>query len=62
MSQTNQRDYIVFSMELAGYLMMNSIRLIKTKPNKDNPDKQVYFFPNTKETILHVEKYRMLRK
>ncbi|MED4016976.1 DUF5659 domain-containing protein [Sutcliffiella cohnii] len=58
----NDKNYIVFSMRLAGYLMLNGCRLMKIKPSKDNPDKKVYIFPNTQEVMDHVEQYTKMRK
>jgi hypothetical protein len=57
----NDKNYIVFSMRLAGYLMLQGCRLIKTKPDKTNPNKHVYFFPKTTQVLEHVEKYKMIR-
>jgi hypothetical protein len=40
------KNHIVFSMRMAGYLMQKGCRLIKLKNDKNNPNKHVYFFPN----------------
>ena len=42
-----QKNYIVFSQTMAGYMMMKGCRLIKTAPHRDTPTKNVYYFPNT---------------
>lgn len=60
--ETSEKNYIVFSMRLAGYLMLKGCRLIKLKPSKNNADKFVYIFPDTSETHLHVQEYTDMRK
>lgn len=51
-------NYIVFSQKLAGYLMMNGCRLLKMKPDMNEPTKFVYFFKNEEYVINHVNDYK----
>jgi hypothetical protein len=62
MNERNEKDYIVFSQKLAGYLMFNGCRLLKIKHDKETPTKFVYFFPNTEQVVGIVQKYKTLSK
>lgn len=54
---TQEKDYVVFSQRMAGFLMMNGCRLKKIKlSNKDNT-KFVYFFPDNETVRRFVEQY-----
>lgn len=57
-----EKDYIVFSQTMAGYLMMNGCKLKKLKAAKDNSNKFVYFFPNTEFVLGHAKQYIEDRK
>lgn len=57
-----EKDYIVFSQKMAGYLMYNGCRLLKIKPDTNNPTKFVYFFPNKDHVLKHVEEYKQKMK
>lgn len=53
-----EKDYVVFSQRMAGYLMMNGCRLKKIVPDRKQPTKNVYYFPNTDYVKVRVEKYK----
>jgi Domain of unknown function (DUF5659) len=57
-----EKDYVVFSQRMAGYLMMNGCRLKKIKNDINNSTKFVYFFPNTDYVKNFVEKYQNINK
>ncbi|MGE7216603.1 DUF5659 domain-containing protein [Priestia koreensis] len=57
----NDKDYVVFSQRMAGFLMLNGCRLLKIKPDKVTPTKFVYFFPNTEYVKDFVAKYQLIR-
>ncbi|GAB4074753.1 hypothetical protein GCM10028778_22560 [Barrientosiimonas marina] len=58
--QIDERDYVVFSQRMAGYLMFKGCKLLKMCPNRDIPDKNVYYFPNTDEVLKHVKDYKLM--
>ena len=57
---THQKDYIVFKLDLANYLISNGIQLLRTKPSKQNTGKLVFMFPYNEDTINLVEQYKQL--
>lgn len=57
---TTEKDYVIFSQKLAGFLMMNSCRLKKIKNANDDPRKFVYFFNNNEEVKSLVAKYKSM--
>jgi Domain of unknown function (DUF5659) len=57
-----EKDYIVFSQTMAGYMMMNGCKLKNIKPAKNEPSKFVYFFPNTEYVLKHAQEYINKRK
>ena len=52
-----EKDYVVFSQRMAGFLMMNGCRLKKIKNDLNTPTKFVYYFPNTDYVKTFVEQY-----
>jgi hypothetical protein len=56
-----QKDYIVFSLDLANYLIENNIKLIKTIPSKRNKGKLVFIFPDNQDTLSKIEEYKLSR-
>jgi hypothetical protein len=54
-----EKDYIVFSQKMAGFLMYNGCRLLKMKNAKYEPTKFVYFFPHNDFVMDMVEKYQV---
>lgn len=58
----NEKDYVVFSQRMAGFLMLNGCKLLKVKNDYRTPTKFVYYFPNTDYVMNIVEKYLELRK
>ena len=47
----------IFSLKLAGYLMMNSQRIIRINHNLNVPDKDVYVFIDTPELCRLMSEY-----
>ncbi|MDF2605921.1 MAG: hypothetical protein K0S34_111 [Bacillales bacterium] len=60
MEFNNEKDYVIFSQKLAGYLMMNSCRLKKIKNDKNNATKFVYFFADNEKVRSLVEDYKSI--
>lgn len=52
-----EKDYVVFSQRMAGFLMMNGCRLLKIKNDINTPTKFVYYFPNTEYVKSFVDQY-----
>lgn len=52
------KNYIVFSLDLANYLIEKGVNLIKTSPSKRNKGKLIFSFPNNEKTISLVEEYK----
>lgn len=58
MNESNSDNFVVFSQKLAGYLMWNGCRLLSIKPDKKEPTKFVYYFPNKDFVMKHIEAYK----
>jgi hypothetical protein len=58
MNSTNEKDFVVFSQRLAGYLMLNSCKLKKISKSKQDDTKFVYFFNDTETVRNLVEQYK----
>jgi len=52
-----EKDFVVFSQRMAGFLMMNGCGLKKIKNDINIPTKFVYYFPNTDYVKNFVEQY-----
>lgn len=52
----------IFSLKLAGYLMMNGCRIIRINHNLQIPNKDVYVFKNSKQLENYMEQYNSLKK
>lgn len=52
-----QKFKYVFSLKLAGYLMMNGHRIIRINHNLSVKDKDVYVFVNTPELCKTMTEY-----
>lgn len=55
----------IFSLKMAGYLMMNGYRIIRINHNLNVPNKDVYVFKETPElckTMSEYEKYKNSKK
>ncbi|MFB4471804.1 DUF5659 domain-containing protein [Oceanobacillus caeni] len=59
--ETKEKDYVVFSQRMAGFLMLNGCRLLKVKPDKNKPTMNVYYFPNTDNVLRRVNDFLALR-
>ena len=49
----------VFSLRLAGYLMMNGFRILRINHNLQKYGKDVYVFEDSEEICKAMEKYTM---
>ncbi|WP_144700165.1 DUF5659 domain-containing protein [Fictibacillus phosphorivorans] len=58
MENIKEKDFVVFSQRMAGYLMMNSCRLKKMKVDKDNSTKFVYFFSDNENVRKLADQYK----
>ena len=47
----------IFSLRLAGYLMMNGFRIIRINHNLQRQGKDVYVFENSEEICRTMEEY-----
>lgn len=47
----------IFSLRLAGYLMMNGFRILRINHNLQRFDKDVYVFEDSEEICKAMEKY-----
>ena len=47
----------IFSLRLAGYLMMNGFRILRINHNLQRIDKDVYVFEDSEEICKAMEKY-----
>lgn len=46
-----KKCFTVFSLRVAGLLMARGHNLVEMKPDRRNPDKNVYYFSRTNELI-----------
>ena len=51
----------IFSLSLAGFLMMNGFRILRINHNLQKKDKDVYVFENSKELCKAMEKYTLIK-
>ena len=51
----------IFSLRLAGFLMMNGFRILRINHNLQKRDKDVYVFENSKELCKAMEKYTLIK-
>lgn len=51
----------IFSLRLAGFLMMNGFRILRINHNLQKKDKDVYVFENSKELCKTMEKYILIK-
>ena len=56
------KDRVIYSQHMAGTLMTKGCRLLKIKPDKNEPTKFVYFFPNTPFVVERINEYLAARK
>ena len=52
----------IFSLRLAGYLMMNGFRIRRIHHNLKEIDKDVYLFDDTPELECAMQKYKELKQ
>jgi hypothetical protein len=54
-----KKEYIVFSMKLAGHLMQNGFVLKRMeKTNRDNSNRNVFYFNESEDLLKVVEIYK----
>ena len=51
----------IFSLRLAGFLMMNGFRILRINHNLQKKDKDVYVFEDSKELCDAMEKYSIYK-
>ena len=51
----------IFSLRLAGFLMMNGFRILRINHNLQKKDKDVYVFENSNEVCKMMEKYNEIK-
>ena len=51
----------IFSLRLAGFLMMNGFRILRINHNLQKKDKDVYVFENSNELYKMMEKYKEIK-
>ena len=51
----------IFSLRLAGFLMMNGFRILWINYNLQKKDKDVYVFEDSKELCKTMEKYTLIK-
>ena len=51
----------IFSLRLAGVLMMNGFRILRINHNLQKKDKDVYVFENSNELCKMMEKYSEIK-
>ena len=51
----------IFSLRLAGFLMMNGFRILRINHNLQKKDKDVYVFENANELCKMMEKYNEIK-
>ena len=51
----------IFSLRLAGFLMMNGFRILRINHNLQKKNKDVYVFENSKELCKTMEKYTLIK-
>lgn len=52
----------IFSLRLAGFLMMHGHRIIRINHNLDTPNKDVYVFIDTPELCAAMSEYTKIQK
>ena len=60
--ETKQKFMAVFSLRMAGYLMMHGFVLMNMKDHYDGSGKKVYYFINSPELIKVMDEYKQLSK
>ena len=51
----------IFSLRLAGFLMMNGFRILRINHNLQKKDKDVYVFENSNKLCKMMEKYNEIK-
>jgi hypothetical protein len=54
----NGKDWIIYNQKLAAELMASGCRLKKMRPDREVKTKNVFFFENTEQVRVIVEKYK----
>ncbi|WP_425203179.1 DUF5659 domain-containing protein [Priestia megaterium] len=61
-NEESEKDYVVFSQRMAGYLMKNGCKLLKVKEHNNSTNRFVYFFPNNTHVLSTVNTYLKMKK
>ncbi|MCD8146911.1 MAG: DUF5659 domain-containing protein [Clostridiales bacterium] len=54
----NKKLTIVYSMQLAGYLMMRGFRLVRNSPDRKNPSYNVFLFRESDMLLDAIDEYQ----
>jgi len=57
----NKRFKYIFSLRLAGYLMINGFRILRINHNLERHGKDVYVFENSEEICKAMENYTIYK-
>ena len=57
----NKKFKYIFSLRLAGYLMINGFRILRINHNLERNGKDVYVFENSEEICRAMEKYTIYK-
>ncbi|AZV43749.1 hypothetical protein BAOM_3140 [Peribacillus asahii] len=58
-----KKEYIVFSNQLAGYLMMNKFPLKRMgKSDKQGSNLNIFFFNESEDLLSKVEEFKSIKK
>lgn len=60
--EAKQKFMAVFSLRMAGYLMMHGFVLMNMKDHYDGSGKKVYYFINSPELVKVMNEYKELSK
>ena len=60
--ETKQKFMVVYSLRMAGYLMMHGFVLMDLREHIDGSGKKVYYFINSPELVKVMNEYKELSK
>lgn len=58
MTDKNRKPFLVFSFSMMKYLDSLGFKFFATKQDRDNPNKTIYIYSNTKELHDAIGKYK----
>lgn len=60
--ETKQKFMVIFSLRMAGYLMMHGFVLMDLRDHVDGSGKKVFYFINSPELIKVMDEYKQLNR